>query len=45
MIKLHLDIGDVIHTNEHRKHAKGLHENFLIFLLMSFYFMMKRNYF
>ena len=32
MIKLHLDISDDIHANEHRKHAKGLHENFYIIL-------------
>ena len=44
MIKLYLNEIDVIHANEHTKHANcGLHVNFWIFLLMSFCFMMKKK--
>ena len=35
MIKLHLDVSDVIHTNEHTEHVHyGLYVNFWSFLLL-----------
>ena len=37
IIKLYLDVSDVMLANEHAKHAKcGLHVNFSNFLLMPF---------
>ena len=41
MVKLHLDVSNVIHVNEHTKH--GLHVNFWNYLLMPFYFMIKKD--
>ena len=44
MIKLYLDVSDVIHTNEHTKYANcDFYKNFWIFLLMPFCFMMSKN--
>ena len=46
IIKLYLNVNDVIHANEQTKYANcSLHKNFWNFLLMSFCFMIKRNYF
>ena len=46
MIKLYLDVSDVMHANLYTKHANcGLHVNFWNFSLMSFYFMMKKDCF
>ena len=46
MIKLYLDVIDVLHGNEHTKQANcGWHVNFLNFLLMPFCFMIKKDHF
>ena len=46
MIKLYLDVSNVIHANKPTKNANcGLHINFCNFLLMRFCFMMKKDYF
>ena len=46
MINLYLNLSDIMHTNEHKKHANcGLHVNFWNFLLMLFCFMMKKDHF
>ena len=46
VVKLYLDVSDVIHANEHTKNANcDLPVNFWIFLLKSFCFMMKKNHF
>ena len=46
MIKLCLDVKDVIHANEHTKYANsGLHVNFWKFWLMPFCFMIKKDHF
>lgn len=42
IVKLHLNVSDVIHANEYTEHANdGLHVDFWKLLLMSFCFMMK----
>ena len=46
MIKLYLDVEDVILTKEHTKYGNsGLHVNCCIVLLMQFCFMMKNDHF
>ena len=46
MIKLYIDVSDVIHADEHTKHANcRLYVNFWNFLLKPFYFMMKKDHF
>ena len=46
MSKLSLDVSDFIHANEHTKRANsGLDVNFWNFLLMPFYFMIKKDSF
>ena len=46
MIKLRLDVSDVIHKSEHTKYENcGLHVNFWIFLLMSFCLMTEKDHF
>ena len=52
IIKLFLDVSDVIHAKEHKKHAnRGLYVKFFLleffwnFLLMQFSFMMKKDNF
>ena len=46
MIKLYLDISDIIHINEHTKYPNnGLHVNLWNFLLMTLCFMMKKVHF
>ena len=43
MIKLHLDVSDVLHAKKHTKYANcGLRVNFGIFFLIRFYLMMKK---
>ena len=46
MIKLYLEVSDVIHANKHRKYANCiLHVNFRRFLLMRLSFMIKKGHF
>ena len=46
MINLYLNVSDIMHANEHKKHANcGLHVNFWNFLLMLFCFMTKKDHF
>ena len=46
MIKLYIEVSDVIHANGHTKYANcTLHVNCWNFLLMSFCFMMKKDHF
>ena len=42
IIKLYLNVSEVVHVNEHKKHNCGLHGNFWRFLLMLFCFMKKK---
>ena len=45
MIKLYIDMSDVIPENEHAKHANcGLHVNVWNFLFMAFCFMIKKDH-
>ena len=45
MIKLYLDVSDVIDANEHPKYANcGLPVGFWIFLLMSLFYYEKRSF-
>ena len=46
IIKLYLDVHDIIHMNKHTKYAScDVPVRFWIFLLMSFCFMMKKDHF
>ena len=46
MIKLYLDLSDVIHANKHTRYANcGLHINVWNFLFMRFCFMVKKDHF